>query len=109
MAGSSGHMSQAQAMSAMWDQCTNVSTMNEDSQGNWHGYCSKGAMMVNQQGQVVPDTGKFSGITEAHARSIAWYNCVNVSSLAQDSNGSWHGFCSKGPITIDKGGKFSSP
>ena len=102
-------VSQRQAMSAMWNACNNPSTLNEDSQGNWHGYCSKGAMMVNQKGEVVPDNGQFNGMTEAHARSIAWDNCANVSSLAVDAQGNWHGYCSKGPITITSAGKFSSP
>ena len=102
-------VSQRQAMSALWNECNNVSTLNEDYKGNWHGYCSKGAMMVNAQGKVVPDDGTFIGLTEAHARSIAWDNCANVSSLARDGDGNYHGYCSKGPITITKDGKFQSP
>ena len=109
MQGGAG-ISNAQAHAALWDQCTNVSQLSQDSQGNWHGYCSKGAMMVNAQGKVMPDTGgAFTGLTQAHAHSIAWDNCTNVSAMTQDAGGNWHGYCSKGPITIDKSGKFSSP
>lgn len=108
--GSTGGVSEPQARSALATKCpAGASTLNADSQGNWHGYCSGNAMMVDSKGNVAPDKpGSANGLTEANARAIAWDNCTNPSSLSQDGQGNWLGYCSKGAIKIDPAGKFST-
>ena len=103
-----GGMSEPQARSAMLNKCNNVSTLSQDSAGNWHGVCSGGAMMVDSKGAVSADKGGVAnGLTEAHARSIALDSCNNVSALYTDGQGTWMGSCAKGSFSIDKGGKIA--
>ena len=101
-------LTQGQALAALENACSNVSEISQDSQGNWHGSCSNGAMMIDPKGNVVADKGGMAGgLTEANARSIANDKCSNVSDLAPDGLGDWIGTCSAGTIVIDKTGKLA--
>ena len=108
-----GALTEAQARSVFMNKCNGVSTLSEDTAGNWHGICSAvggTAYMVDKSGNLTADTGDISnGITEAHARSIALNSCNTVSTLHRDANGNWRGTCrgatSSTDIVIDKTGK----
>ena len=106
--GIEGGLTEAHARSAMLAKCNNVSTLSQDTAGNWHGVCSSGAMMVDAKGMVGPDKGGVeNGLTEAHARSVALDSCNNVSTLHTDGSGTWMGSCTKGSFAIDKTGKIA--
>lgn len=101
-------MPEGRARMLMMEACGNVSTLSRDSQGHWHGSCSKGNMMVGADGKVVEDKLPAGWITEAHARSLASDFCGNVSTLAPGPNHSWLGNCSKGNIVVDQSGKVAT-
>lgn len=50
----STEMSEGRARMLMMEACNNVSTLRKNEQGMWYGNCSKGDMMVNAEGKVVP-------------------------------------------------------
>lgn len=102
-------LTENQARSVLGNECNNVSTLSRDSKGNWHGYCSKGAMMVDSSGKVAADKGGIeNGLSEAHARSAMLAKCNNVSNLSQDTAGNWHGSCSAGAMMVDSKGDVSA-
>ncbi len=106
--GMKGELTEGQARYAMSDACNNVSNLSQDSQGNWHGSCSKGNMMVGADGKAVADKGGMAnGLTEGNARAIASDACNNVSNLYTDSQGNWVGGCSKGMFKINPSGKIA--
>lgn len=108
-----GALTEGQARSVFLSKCPTVSTLSEDTAGNWHGTCSAvggTAYMVDKTGNLVADTGDVTnGITEAHARMIALNTCTSVSGLHRDPSGNWRGTCNKNvassDIIIDKTGK----
>lgn len=51
--GASKELSEGQARAIMMTVCDNVSTLQEDRQGAWHGMCSKGAVTIDPKGQVI--------------------------------------------------------
>ena len=103
-----GGMSEGQARSALNNACSNVSELSQDGQGNWHGSCSNGAMIVDKQGKVAADKGGVAaGLTEDNVRSIANDSCSNVSDLSSDATGRWSGVCSRGAFNVDPSGKIN--
>lgn len=101
-------MPEGRARMLMMEACGNVSNLSRDTQGMWHGSCSKGNMMVNAEGKVVASTPPSGWISEAHARSIASNSCNNVSTLRAGPNNTWVGNCSKGNVTVDQSGKVTT-
>lgn len=101
-------MPEGRARMLMMEACGNVSTLSRDTQGMWHGSCSKGNMMVNAEGKVVEDKPMAGWITESHARSLASDFCGNVSTLTPGPNNTWIGNCSKGNIVVDQAGKVAT-
>ncbi len=101
-------MPEGRARMLMMDACGNVSTLSRDTQGMWHGSCSKGDMMVNAEGKVVPDKPATGWITEAQARSLASDTCGNVSLLTLGADNTWVGNCSKGTVMVDQSGKVTT-
>jgi hypothetical protein len=106
-----GHVSEdlteGQARATLLMACGNVSTLQEDTHGRWHGYCSKGAVMVDARGNVVVDRRDDTALTRGEARAIASNACGNVSSLSTDGKNEWMGTCSKGSFAIDPAGKLA--
>lgn len=101
-------MSEGRARMLMMEACGNVSNLSRDGQGNWHGSCSKGNMMVNAEGNVVAAKNDAGWITESHARSLANNACGNVSALRMDENNTWVGMCSKGTVMVEQSGKVTT-
>ena len=103
-----GELTEAQARSLLMNACGNVSHLHRDMKGNWHGVCSKGAMMVDPDGKVVPYTGQDVGINAAHARSLAMSKCSNVAEhMHMLPDGTWMGTCSAGTVMVNQAGEVS--
>lgn len=98
-----GGLSEGQALAVMNNACSNVSELSQDSQGNWHGSCSSGPMVVTSKGQVMADKGG-AGMTEDNVRAIANGACGSVSDLSVDAAGQWSGVCDKGRFSVDSKG-----
>ena len=80
--------------------CSNVSTLAQDTSGNWHATCQgtplPTQMMVSADGKVGKDTG-YAGMSEHHVRSILMNaGCSTISGLGTSANGGWTGMCWKG-------------
>lgn len=102
-----GKWTEAQARHILTGSCSNLSTLHQDVNGNWHGICSKGAMMAGPDGKAVKYTGDDAGITGPHARSLAMEQCSNMSHMKMSSDGTWTGRCSKGVVMVNQAGEVS--
>ena len=103
-----GPISEAQARHAILGKCgSGASTMDRDNNGIWHGYCGGARMMVDAQGNAGPDTTTVVNgqISEAQARHAILGKCGSgASSLNQDAQGNWHGYCGGSRMMVDAQG-----